>query len=479
MVAACGDKVADDCKTPLLTVRQTDNPPGIDVAVDLSRAETSTLTWGLLHGMNYYDPVNRTYTDAVATRLDALSPQAWRVAGTKGAGGTTWGFGAFHPFITDYRYPERFGTRVVFNLQEVVGANHGKPMRVGLCGPRSRSCWPTFDALRTSWNVELGAFLDAHCGDDGLDYFELTSEPEYHSFEGVTHEQLYLLMLDAYQLAKACRPGAKFIAPSTVGWNQKLMEGLATFARDNGMHLDAISWHEFGDDAVPRYSPNAITAHVTAARALFGDDVELHINEYASGMTSSSPGHALGWLAALEAAGIDMAIPGCWELPFEGREVSTCWDDFNGLLMPAPSTTPQPLYWLYEAWHALGHSRFHAEAAPAELHVIAGQRTGGSISVLVGNGGITRTEDCHYLGIDREAATTLRLTHVPGGLSRLRLWKISSHAAGVSDLFSVNAYGTPLETPELVAEYAVEGDTLDLSLPPITAGDVYVAVLGE
>ena len=100
--SGCRTPPVDDCQKALVESVPTDNPPGVDVAVDLSAPHQSGLTWGPLHGMDYRDPVDRAYADAASVRLDALNPKTWRVGGTKDPGGSPSGFGAFHPFVTHY-----------------------------------------------------------------------------------------------------------------------------------------------------------------------------------------------------------------------------------------------------------------------------------------------------------------------------------------------------------------------------------------
>ncbi len=492
----CGQP-ADDCRSELPERRATSNPDGVDVLIDTASPKTGLMLVGPLNGTNYHDPVNRSYFDAANARLEGLAPTAWRVAGTKHASGGDSGFGAVLPFLTDYGYPRKFGTKITLNLQEIFVAEHGKPIRLAIsCGPKQRDCFTSFEKLREAWNAELGDFLTGqgknHCADQAIDFFELGSEPEFHSYVGVTTEQSFLLMLDAHRLVRACRPGARVVGPSTVAWNQKLMESFFAFATANSMRIDAVSWHEFGDDAVPRYSPNAVQAHVDACKALFqqfpaiceGGCPELHINEFQGGSLTSSPGHAVSWLEALEAAGITSANPGCWDAPLGSKSINTCFDGFSGFLQPEPSTEPTPLYWIYRYRSSMS-SRFSTSTSPSELSVLSGALRSGGMGVLIGNGGLTRQlrGACEYSGINREAQTVVTLKNLPATQTsaQISVFQVSTHPnePAALDLATINTYGVAQSDERLVrtSSAQVSNGVLQVSLPPIAAGDALWVVI--
>lgn len=478
--------------------RSTANPDDVDVMIDVAATTTQRMRVGPLNGMNYHDPVDRSYFDTANGWLEGLAPTAWRVAGTKHASGGDSGFGASLPFLTDYGYPRKFDTKITLNLQEIFVADHGKPIRLAIaCGAKQRDCFTSFEKLRDAWKAELGEFLTGqgknHCADPAIDFFELGSEPEFHSYVGVTTDQMFLLMLDAYQLVRACKPNARIVGPSTVTWNQKLMEAFFAFATANSMRIDALSWHEFGEDAVPRHSPNAVQAHVDACKALFerfpamceGGCPELHINEYQSGWVAFSPGHAVSWLEALEAAGITSANPGCWDAPLGSKSINTCFDGFSGFLQPQPATEPTPLYWVYRYRSALGTSRFATSTAPTELAALSGALRTGGLGLLVGNGGLTRQlrGACEYSGLNREAPTTVLLKNLPASQTsaEVSLFQVSTHPNGPAalDLGTINTYGVAqsLERRVRITSEPVMNGTLRFSLPPIASGDVYWVVI--
>lgn len=355
------------------------------VQINVSQTGFSTLKQGVLNGPNNYANPTPALNTA-DTFLSALKFGSWRFSGIReyGYGGDIYKF-----VVEDYRYKARFSTETVFNLQDIFNAKYGKPITVsGSCRPRQRDCFSSFASLQSAWRQELGNFLNATKYAD-ITYFDLLAEANHNAFVGVTVDQRYALLKDAYALVRQIRPDAKIVGPSNAGFSPKVYEGFVSYLVRDGLRLDAISWHDFGSD------PSIVVTNAHAMRTIFQKYPaicqpkcpELHVNEYEGEETMFIPGYAVGWLSNLELARVDHANRACWggdpgsPIPYQ-----SCWEGFSGLLTP-DNLQPQPLYWVYKFYADLNGSRFGVSNLPARTSVISGKLGDGKIGILVGNYG--------------------------------------------------------------------------------------------
>ena len=170
-------------------------------------------------------------------------------------------------------------------------------------------------------------------------------------------------------------------------FNAPLLESLLARMVRDGVHLDAISWHELGED------PDVVPQHVEAMRALLRKYPgactpkcpEIHVNEYEGDYSTFIPGNAVGWLVKLEAAAVDQANRACW-----GRDeivnYESCWYGFSGMLT-ADSASPQPIYWVYKFYADLNGSRFNVRTSTPKVAVLSGRVAPNKVGVLIGNYG--------------------------------------------------------------------------------------------
>jgi hypothetical protein len=363
-----------------------------EIQIDLFKARSSLLKQGLVHGLGGY--TERTATSDIAnTWISATKPGSWRFSGIR-----TYGYGDMYKFIVeDYHYDSAFRTITVFNLQDIFNAKYGNPITINAsCLQGETGCFASFANLRQAWNTVIRNFLVNTKG-AAIAFFDLLAEPEF-SFRNTSQVQLYELAKDAYYLVKEIRPDAKTVGPSIASFRPVVLDALIANMVVDGIHFDAISWHELGND------PEVIGQHVATFKSLLQkypaicqpSCPEIHINEYQGEETMLVPGHAVGWLSNLESSSVNQANRACWGGdPGSPITYQSCWYGFSGFLTP-DSSTPQPLYWVYKFYADL-NSRFATQSTLSKISAISGQLSNGAIGVLVGNYGATQSGQLRLL----------------------------------------------------------------------------------
>ncbi len=411
---------------------------------------TTTLRHGFLNGPNHYAKRDST-TDTASKLLDALEPGTWRFSGvgTYGYGGDIHGF-----VVQDYQYHSRFGTNIVVNLQDIFMAKYGWPVTVRPLCFGSPGCFTSFEKLQASWKNSLQEFL-LETSDIHIDYFDLLAEVDLGGFENVSWDQMYILMKDAHALVREYRPDAKTVAPSNAGFSPKIYEELIKRISEDEIRLDAISWHELGDD------PGILSSHVDTLKSFFElyptvcdpKCPEIHINEYQGENFMLVPGHVVGWLHALEASRVDQANRACWggdpgtPIPYE-----SCWYGFSGLLMPDGSI-PQPIYYAYKFYADLTEDRYAIQDAVPGISVISGDLEKGGSGILIGNYGT----ETRFLSVELSGVNSKNVT-----VTTHKVPNTSNKVVPLADIHPITTTQNP-----------VIHNTLRISVESLTEGEVY------
>ena len=359
-----------------------------EIQIDLSQVQRHSLKQGLVNGPNHYNGPTAASNQANAL-ISVLRPTSWRFSGIRGYG---YGGDIYRFVVDDYQYDSRFGTSTVLNLQDIFNAKYGKPVTIkASCLQGESGCFTSYSNLRQTWNTAIRDFLIGSIAAK-IDFFDLLAEPDA-TFVNVSPDQLYQLLKDAYSLVKQIRPDSNTVGPSLLSFKPALLESLlANMVRDR-IRLDAISWHELGNN------PEMVGQHVTTMESIFQrypaicqpSCPEIHINEYHGEHTMLIPGHAVGWLSNLESSNVKQANRACWggdagsPIPYP-----SCWYGFSGFLTP-DSSTPQPLYWVYKFYADLNASRFATKSSLPKVAAISGELSDGRIGLLAGNYGTTIT----------------------------------------------------------------------------------------
>jgi hypothetical protein len=352
-----------------------------NIDIDAHTIVPVTLRQGFVHGVTY---TNGEDLAAAVHLITALKPGIWRLSNYNGV----------FPFVLNVgQFPERLDTRIIFSLQDVFNQTYGFGVKVSSsCLPGQSNCFPTYEALKSAWLTTTDKVMQALDANDApVDYFGVFSEPTIGdtALQGVSIDQLLDLFGATATLVRSYRPDAKITAPDTYAYSATGMRALLSYAVDNSIRLDAVSWHELG-------SPDKIANHVADIRAYMKtvsglcDPTcpKILIDEYEGSSETLIPGSGVAWLYYLEQAGVDAAQRACWDvLTADGSTTSTCWAGFDGMLL-SDNVTPQPLYWVYKTYADLGSTRLVSVSSDANVTALASRNdTTREIHILAGRSG--------------------------------------------------------------------------------------------
>lgn len=310
------------------------------------------LRHGFLHGVTYAK--GKDYSRTVALVSD-LKPKSWRLANHHN---NVYAF-----VVGEARLPSALGTEIVITVQDVFNVRNGHDIRISpTCRPSAKNCFSSYDGFKKSWMAVVNAVMKLNAEKRFVaDYIEVFGEPTNgHTKLGLSPQQFGDIFRSTHDMVRRYRPNAKIVAPSIVSYQDRFLKAFLSFAVEHDLRVDAVSWHEF-------QTPESVPAHAREMREVFKSQPklcnptcpEIHINEYAPDTQHLVPGYGVGWLYYLERARIDHANRACWDVPRSG---STCWNGFNGMLMP-DNVTPQVMYWVYKAYAEMGSSRVASESA--------------------------------------------------------------------------------------------------------------------
>lgn len=237
-----------------------------------------------------------------------------------------------------------------------------------------------------------------------ISYWEVQNEPMggyYYSNSAVppasvTVANLLQQFLVAYRAIKAADPGARVEGPALTAWSGNPsaavggldMRTFLDFCALNGITPDAISFHDTAfapgpDEFSPNYGPNQPSAlqgevdqlqAILAARPSLGRPAIL-VNEYGGADTSQEPGWDVGYIAALEAAGVTGADRSCW---------NTCQDGWLDGLLAGDGHTTLPGYWVYDFYAGMNGAQLPVSSTFTDVTGLATIEPSGAVQVLVG-----------------------------------------------------------------------------------------------
>jgi hypothetical protein len=247
----------------------------------------------------------------------------------------------------------------------------GAPLPYGGVAP-PWSNWSVYDSFMTKTVQTVVA------SGRSVNYWDLVNEPpargplndlylDFKSSSVLTTDDLEQWLLHTYDDVKAADPNAQVVCPSLEGYddypgeapaNSQLLDfsTFLAFAAANHMNCNAFSWHEINDIGSAtdfNMQPEDIVAHVFRSRTLLAQypqfkGAQIFINEYGaftplggSQTYESMPGWTVGYIAALEQAGVNEANRSC--TPNKG-----CADLLDDLLVHSGGTLePSHAYWPY------------------------------------------------------------------------------------------------------------------------------------
>ncbi|MGV3758348.1 MAG: GH39 family glycosyl hydrolase, partial [Actinomycetota bacterium] len=261
--------------------------------------------------------------------------------------------------------------------------------------------WEDWDLYRqfvtdvARWHVVL---------DQVPDYWEIQNEPDLRQWypsttagQEPTRERVLEQFAVAHDALRAVLPDARIVGPSVSSLHPvpgALVDvpSFLDFAVERGLQVDAISWHELGDDCGGQCNggPRALAQNVETVRAMLGDrpslgEPELHVNEFGGRYEFHKPGTAVGYFAALAASGVSKANSACWVARYEEGAYDGCFHDpgtLNSLLL-ADGTTPIGAWWAWKAYADLQGRLLPASASQPDLSVVSAAE-GDTVRVLLG-----------------------------------------------------------------------------------------------
>ena len=239
------------------------------------------------------------------------------------------------------------------------------------------------------------AYVRSTLADHHVDYWDIQNEPD-GPIDGVqpTVNQALLEFAVAAGAIRSVDPSARLMGPSLSAFNDRsgptldLSTFLAYVAAQH-IRVDAISWHEVGARVSASENPpdpQSVIIDVARMRALLAahpavGSPALVINEYASVGTHLIPGWAVGWISALEQAGVSAANRACWSRP--PAIPNECFDGgLDGLLVPG-SGRPAAVYWVHAAYAQMTGERLPTASPDATVSAFATER-GSTVRILVG-----------------------------------------------------------------------------------------------
>lgn len=467
VVLALGPLLAG-CRRPDEPQGSVDAGPPIAMSLDVDASKTlvTPLEWGILHGLTRSELRG---ADPSAL-IRALKPRQWRLSDHNNE--------VYEWVVRDAQLPATLGTKVVWTVQDSFMMHLGAGSSTRLC-VAGVTC-PTTDAkhfssfaqLRSAWQAFLPTLLATQ---PAADWYDIFSEPDLQVF-GVSPDQLATLYLDAEQAIRARFPQAKLVAPSYGLYEEGTDERLLVFVRAlqrAGGRPDAISWHEFG----PR--PLAVVDHAASTRAVAcdaGPCPAFHVNEYENANYTMSPGRAVAWLAALQAADVQYANRACWDVePVNGKPLGTCWTTFGGMLDGTYRAT-QPIYWVHERYAQMTAGARWVPATPWERLDVANRRLDGVAALVADMGPQARAVRLLVgnFGLGDASPVDVSVSGFPwltDGTAVVAMERIAS--VGVRTV-SAEAVTPATEPP---VEVPVSGGRLRVTLPLVRASDAWGLVI--
>ncbi|MDP3911888.1 MAG: hypothetical protein Q8Q14_16000 [Gemmatimonadales bacterium] len=318
---------------------------------------------GFLHGIS--DPHQAPQQFPDPTLVAALAPTFWRVSD------------GWHVQLA-----EPFGVSTTFVLYDGY-ADYDPSVRP----------WDDWAA----WEAWVAQVVRADSTAGGIvDWWDVWGEPNFAQDPAQVAETYKR----AHDVIRSIAPAARIVAPSVVAWNEATIAGFLDYAVAQGLTINAISWHEFGQ-------PGELSAHVTRARELvaarpFLGSLAIHINEYEPYEQHLIPSRGLAWLDAFERTGVNESHRACWDVVEGADQWSTCWNGLDGLLMK-DNVRPQALYWLYHAYARMAGQRLAVDSGAGVVVLAAVENTSRTLRALVGRASPSTEPDPVDIAVTIEA----------------------------------------------------------------------------
>jgi hypothetical protein len=233
-----------------------------------------------------------------------------------------------------------------------------------------------------------------------------------------------------------------------------------------GSQVEGLSWHEF-------FQPESVLAHVQEIRDSlvnrpWASGIQLQVTEYGGLGTHQIPGWNVGWLYYFELSSIDWATHACWNETDNTNTWSDCQFGMNSLFMPDHST-PQPNYWVHNAYSMLDSNRMVSNSSHENVLGIGSLFfSNQEMRLLLGY------YNSPVLG-SQNASTNLNIT--------IRNYPFCSNCSMPITIQRIPAntvgYSIGLTNPQTIynGNINISGDSIQISIPSYVDGDAYYVVV--
>ncbi|WP_161594211.1 CBM35 domain-containing protein [Paenibacillus sp. CFBP13512] len=173
------------------------------------------------------------------------------------------------------------------------------------------------------WYKKVDSIVDARLksGAKNIYGYELWNEPD-GTWNTAAAGSFNEGWKKTYLRVKAKDKNTKIIGPSITNYNESWLRDFLTYARDNNVLPDIISWHELGapegeylDGPAPQYISNHMKAYRALETELGIKHVPISINEYGVVSEQAVPGNMLRYIAEFERSDVDTANIAFWFRP--------------------------------------------------------------------------------------------------------------------------------------------------------------------
>ncbi|WCT54121.1 CBM35 domain-containing protein [Paenibacillus kyungheensis] len=191
---------------------------------------------------------------------------------------------------------------------------------------RMPDIYPNFPYQWVSWDdwyQKVDSIVDARLksGATNIYGYELWNEPDgtWNTGAAGSFNEGWK---KTYLRVKAKDKNTKIIGPSITHYNESWLRNFLTYARDNNVLPDIISWHELGapegeylDGPAPQYISNHMKAYRALETELGIKHVPISINEYGVVSEQAVPGNMTRYIAQFERSDVDTANIAFWFRP--------------------------------------------------------------------------------------------------------------------------------------------------------------------
>lgn len=197
-----------------------------------------------------------------------------------------------------------------------------------------KGVWPGDGGNWTPWTDHVKTELARLKSNNMNVQIDIWNEPDYEFFWGRSDEQFLDTWKRAYLLIRQESPNLKIVGPSLAKYDFEYMKKFLTYAKNNNLLPDILSWHELQDE----FGTEGLTTRVTQIKNWMSQNSinisQISINEIISEIDQYRPGVYVNFIAAIENNKIATASHSCWPAsPGGSFESQNCRDNtLNGLL---------------------------------------------------------------------------------------------------------------------------------------------------